>query len=496
VEPLSRQHRPARQLAFAALLIATLAGLTSASAGARPSLSSGPATTPATLVANGNFTSGLQSWRGYRARLARVRNGLLGPAVRLVPRRAGAFLYQWPRPVSATEPGTVYRAVAWVRSRGLPGGTVCLRLRAVAGGKVVQAKQACRTARRGWRRLGAVRLQVGCRAGAVGLSIRSPRRAGFELDAVNLRMLPGRVSTSSERVCAQATIGAEHKRNRSFLDPFPARSLWSKSLPADPAVERASADKIAYWLKQIRYPNMVLRAYATAIAVADVDSPTHTITCVIYACPDMNRFGPVPIPAGTRPDPSSDAHLAVWDPATHREWDFWISKCPTNCAHAGSGGSFTTDTSDPAVPNGANAANFPLLAGIVHPEEIAAGHIDHPLIFATPNVGTGRVCPAAHSDGKNTDPRALREGSLLQLDPGVDLAALPLPAWQKTIARAMQEYGMYLADGGGTLSIGAENPINRGDLWGQLGLNGDSVLFDSAFPWNKMRVLAPPQPWC
>ena len=60
----------------------------------------------------------------------------------------------------------------------------------------------------------------------------------------------------------------------------------------------------------------------------------------------------------------------------------------------------------------------------------------------------------------------------------------------------MQRYGMYLTDGGGSLSIGGENPINRGDLWAEVGLMGDSALFDANFPWSRMRVLAPPKPWC
>jgi hypothetical protein len=132
----------------------------------------------------------------------------------------------------------------------------------------------------------------------------------------------------------------------------------------------------------------------------------------------------------------------------------------------------------------------------VHPEEIAAGHIDHPLIFATPNVGTGHICPAVHDDGKNTDPLALKEGSLLQLDPTLDVSALSIPAWEKTLARAMQRYGMYLADGGGSTSIGAENPVNRGDLWGSVGLSGDAAYFAPGFPWERMRVLSPPKPWC
>lgn len=283
---------------------------------------------------------------------------------------------------------------------------------------------------------------------------------------------------------------------RSFLDPFPHGSLWNTALPPRPTLDRRSADKVAYWLTQVRHPNLGLRAYATAVAVATPTSPKHRITCTWYPCPNVHRFGRVPIPSGTQPDPSTDGHLAVWDPLRRREWDFWISKCPDACGSAAAGGAFSTNTLIPHVRHGANAAGFPLLAGIVHPEEIAERRIEHPLIFASPNVGRGHVCPARSDDGENVDPRALKEGTLLQLDPEVIVGALPIPEWQKTIARALQRYGMYLVDEGGTLSIGAENPINRGDLWAQVGLFGDSALFDSSFPWSRMRVLAPRTRWC
>jgi hypothetical protein len=283
---------------------------------------------------------------------------------------------------------------------------------------------------------------------------------------------------------------------RSILNPFPRGSLWNTPLPRRPSVHPRSAEKIAYWLTQIRHPNLALRSYATAIAIATPDSAKHRISCTIYPCPNMHQFGRVPIPTGTRPDPSADGHLAVWDPVKRREWDFWISGCPNACGQTGGGGSFLTETLKPHVRHGANAAGVPLLAGIVHPEEIKAGRIRHPLVFASPNVGKGRVCPARHDDGDNPDPRALREGTLLQLDPRIDVAALPIPSWQKTIARALQRYGMYLVDEGGTLSIRAENPINRGDLWAGVGLTGDSASFSPSFPWNSMRVLEKRTRWC
>lgn len=324
----------------------------------------------------------------------------------------------------------------------------------------------------------------------MGIIARGKMRRGL-VGLIALALLAVGPAAAREELDADAA-----SEPRSFLNPFPRGSLWNTSLPRRPRVHPQSAEKIAYWLTQIRHPNLALRSYATAIAVAKRDSPKHWISCAIYACPNMHQFGQVPIPAGTRPDPSSDGHLAVWDPVKQREWDFWISNCPTACGRTGGGGSFSTKTLTPHVRHGANAASFPLLAGIVHPEEIKAGRIPHPLIFASPNVGDGRVCPARHDDGDNPDPRAFREGTLLQLDPRIRVAELPIPDWQKTIARALQRYGMYLVDEGGTLSIRAENPVNRGDLWASVGLTGDSASFSSSFPWSSMRVLEPRTRWC
>jgi hypothetical protein len=452
------------------------------------------------LLANGDFADGLHGWAAHRARLSLVRRGPRGAAVRVSPgkHRGRFFIFRAPRPVRSTTAATMYIARAWARpSRA--GQSVCLRVQQVVAGRVARKNRSCFSGSGRWR-VAQLRFRAaGCTNGQVGVSLTS-RGAAFEVDAISLvEVSAPNLSVPNPSLCQkpkQPLAVAPPASDLSYQNPFPAGSIWNSPLPTDPAVHPQSAAKIAYWLTQIRWPNLGLRHYATAVAVAAPTSPTYPISCTVYACPDMNQFGPVPIPAGTRTDPSPDGHLAVWDPVTRREWDFWISGCPNACHQAGGGGSFSTATLQPWVTYGANATDIPLLAGIVHPEEIKAGRIDHPLIFGSPNVGVGHVCPAAHSDGRNAESRALQEGTLLQLDPALDVSALSIPAWQKTIARAMQRYGMYLTDGGGSLSIGGENPINRGDLWAEVGLMGDSILFDSNFPWARMRVLTPPKPWC
>jgi hypothetical protein len=286
---------------------------------------------------------------------------------------------------------------------------------------------------------------------------------------------------------------APSKTQPSFLQPFPPGSVWNTALPAAPKVDLNSSGKIEYWLAHsVVNPSMSLRRYGWAIVQVKPGDPKYKVRCLIYACPFIKRK--VSFPRGSRPDPSPDGHLAVYDPRRALEWDFWISHCPLKCGDAGSGNVLSTAKLNPH--GGANASGLPGLAGIIHPEDLRKGHIDHPLVFAMPAVGRGFVCPAISGGGENSDSLALPEGTLLQLDPTLDVSALPIPRWQRVIATALQRYGMYLEDASGNLQLGSENPINRGDLWRTVGLLGDYASISPQFPWADMRVLSPPAPWC
>ena len=72
------------------------------------------------------------------------------------------------------------------------------------------------------------------------------------------------------------------------------------------------------------------------------------------------------------------------------------------------------------------------------------------------------MAPATDSDGISTRSDAIPEGALLQLNPDLDLDSLSLAAYEKTIAKALQEYGMLLVDRGGDdgIAVQAVNPIS------------------------------------
>ena len=230
------------------------------------------------------------------------------------------------------------------------------------------------------------------------------------------------------------------------------------------------------------------------IVAADDQSSSYVVGCLEYDC--SFSFPAVHIPTMAEPDTGSDGHLVVLEP-DGSEMDMWTANKTGSGWDAGSRW-LTTDTGS-AVNcttfngcGGADVADFALAAGLVRPEEIAQGHIDHALMITTPDTRSGYVaCPAEGTDGTHSSPDALPIGAHVQLDPSIDVSALPIPSWQKVIATALQQYGAYVGDTGGSLAVEAESNLGRPgyDAWAQAGVPSDSPSL-SDLPWSSMRVLS------
>ncbi|HVM16721.1 MAG TPA: hypothetical protein VM290_03995 [Gaiellaceae bacterium] len=278
-----------------------------------------------------------------------------------------------------------------------------------------------------------------------------------------------------------------------FPRPFAPSSFWNTPVGGR-ATHPRNEELSAYFRSKVRGPNITLNSWGVSVAEVRAGDPFQAVPCTRYTC-SLAAFGPVPIPLIARPDPSDDGHVAIYDPVTQREWDMWQgsrSADGTWSASAGAAVSMTGAGLAPPKTGSGNAANFPNLGGLIRPEEILQGRIDHALVFGLPGIAKGPpVCPATHNAGTTDDPNALREGQLLQLDPSIDPASLPIPAWQRPIVRAMQTYGMYLRDNSGSLAIYAETPHSRGyNPWSLLGLSGNPSL--AGIPWDRFRVIAAP----
>ena len=61
------------------------------------------------------------------------------------------------------------------------------------------------------------------------------------------------------------------------------------------------------------------------------------------------------------------------------------------------------------------------------------------------------------------------------------------PQWQKVIAHALQTYGAYIYDTGGSMAVAGQGNQNGGLVWSSIGVPDGPSL--SNLPWGQFRVL-------
>ncbi len=270
--------------------------------------------------------------------------------------------------------------------------------------------------------------------------------------------------------------------------PFSDDSPWNRTILAQPAVDPNSTQMIAH-LMQSSSPVFWVNIYTYTVPIwtADGSTPEYAVTCTEGNCsPDLDR---VPIPDQAVPDPGSDAHMLIVDLNRHMSWDmWWAHKQSDGSWKAGFGTAFDLlgDGVKPFGLGSARGSGFPLAAGLVYLEEVKAGHIRHALVMAYDWPRGCLVYPASTNCGLSSDPDAIPIGAHLQLDPSLDLDTLGLHPAARVIARAMQEYGLYVGDNGHGLSLYAESFYGKSlDPWA--GLLGEDDLI--RIPVHRLRVL-------
>jgi len=234
------------------------------------------------------------------------------------------------------------------------------------------------------------------------------------------------------------------------------------------------------------------------------------------------------IPSTARPAGGSDGHMAVITPEGW-EYDFWrVSSKPTG------GGTMTfawggrLPVTGSGVGGGATAANFGLTAGIIRPQELEAGQIDHALFIvlkctsATGEFGFGeRTAAAGNANSSYVAPATQGGARCSSGEAGAppmgawfklalsdeEIEALNVPAWRKAIFRALADYGGFVGDTGGP---GFALQYESGSSYTSLGLPDPWVTFakkhglpqsgghyllnlSEGINWQQdLRVLTPP----
>jgi serine/threonine-protein kinase len=201
--------------------------------------------------------------------------------------------------------------------------------------------------------------------------------------------------------------------------------------------------------------------FSMDVLQADASTPMRTFTPTgDFYEPDCDHVQ-VPVPEGGNLEgeqsyactSDGDCHLLVFDESAGKLYEMWRADMSGEFA----GGCLAVwdstiaygDTLRGDQCTSADAAGFPISPLLFTADEVAAGEIDHAIRFILPNdrIQRGYVRPATHGTDTSGDADAPLYGVHLRLRADYPIDSLPSEG-AKVVARAMQKYGMYHADGG------------------------------------------------
>jgi hypothetical protein len=180
---------------------------------------------------------------------------------------------------------------------------------------------------------------------------------------------------------------------------------------------------------------------------------TQPLAEVVYtAYGDESDPGPFPIPPDAPieggADGSGDRHVIVLQQgecklielfSTYPVEDFWQ-------AESGAVYDLSSHALRPDGWTSADAAGLPILPGLVRYDEVLAGEIRHALRFTAPQTQRAYLWPARHYASQITDTAYPPMGARFRLR--ADFPVERFSPQVQVILRAMQRYGLILADNG------------------------------------------------
>jgi serine/threonine-protein kinase len=220
--------------------------------------------------------------------------------------------------------------------------------------------------------------------------------------------------------------------------------------------------------------------FALDVLAADPSAPMRSFTPTAdFFSPDCDRTQlPVPVGGNVEDEPGyactggGDCHLIVFDTATTKLYEMWradiTSTFQGGCLAVWDGQAAYGDALRGDQCTSADAAGFPIAPLLFTADEVAAGHIDHAIRFVLPNnrVAHGFTRPATHGTSTTGGAGAPAYGVHLRLRADYPIASLPT-AGAQVVARAMQRYGMYHADGG-NIALTAQSDRHTTAKWAGL----------------------------
>ena len=231
-----------------------------------------------------------------------------------------------------------------------------------------------------------------------------------------------------------------------------------------------------------------------SLDVLDADASTPRQAFI----PDAGFYSPdcdsdeIPVPVGGNIEgedgytctSGGDCHLIVADWDGQLLYEMWKANIVGNTFYGGCLAVWSMSLVYPPEGRGdqctsADAAGYPIAPLLFTADEVASGTIDHAIRFALPNdrIRDGVYFhPASHAtnvDGGSAD--AIPYGARLRLRSDFDMSRIADPDAQ-VVVRALQTYGMFLADGG-TITLMGRSDRHSTAKWDDLFEDGSHALF-------------------
>jgi hypothetical protein len=177
---------------------------------------------------------------------------------------------------------------------------------------------------------------------------------------------------------------------------------------------------------------------------------------------------------------TGDRHAIAIDTDNCILYELYDAFPQANSWQAGSGAIFPllSDALRPATWTSADAAGLPIFPGLVRYDAILAGEISHAIRFTVPQTQKAYVWPARHYASSLTSNQYPPMGARFRLKSSFDISKFS--PTNQIILRALQRYGMMLADNGSAwyISGAPDDRWNNDDLHalgGILGSNFEAV---------------------
>jgi hypothetical protein len=189
-----------------------------------------------------------------------------------------------------------------------------------------------------------------------------------------------------------------------------------------------------------------------------VVSPSQPEVPITFQYADESDPGPYPFSASTPieggQDATGDRHAIMVNPSTCTLYELYDAQYSASGSTAGSGAIWNLNSNAlrPASWTSADAAGLPILPGLVRYDEVQSGVITHAIRMTAEATDTSYLWPARHEAGTSSNPNLPPMGARFRLKADFNISSYSPQA--QVVLRAMQQYGLILADNGSNWYFG------------------------------------------